>query len=204
MHRRTDEKEARPDSHHQSRREYDLLAQLDEAAIRRLGNQLFPIIKSLPGVHLFSAEDIEELRNDALLITLQKITTGQFKFQEHSPLGYAAGVARKLMANKGRKKKLATIPIEKDNIPTDLDPEQYYLAKEYQQTIGRLLDRLGGRCAQLIRLKYYDNLRDQEILDRKLTAYTSLDSLKSKRSQCLKKLLRLINETGMEKTDLLP
>src|SRR5690606_16084221 len=68
---------------------YQALKALDPAAIRYLADALNVSIKRLPNIYFLSREDIEELRNDAILITLKKLQDGSFQFQEYDPLAYA-------------------------------------------------------------------------------------------------------------------
>ena len=175
---------------------FESLKSLDRQAIRHMSNRLLVAIKALPGIYHFQKEDIEELRNDALLITLKKITSEEFVFQDYDPLSYAMGVARKLFANMIRKRKLNTIPLQEFDKASDINPEKYYLQKEAETVLGKLLKTVGENCEKIIRLKYYDNMKDQEVIDKKMSIYSTVNSLKNKRSQCLKKLSELVKEKG--------
>lgn len=170
---------------------FEGLKAADPNAIRLLSRRLDQYIPTLQGIYLLQKQDIEELRNDVILLTLQKLQDGAFQFRDLELVSYALAVARKLLANRLRKRSLDTVPLENYDGVDDLNPERYYLMKEFESKIGSLLSSLGENCEKTIRLKYYDNLKDQEVIDRKLTNYNSVDSLKNKRSQCLKKLATL-------------
>ncbi|MEZ4954024.1 MAG: hypothetical protein R2825_10660 [Saprospiraceae bacterium] len=178
------------------------LKELDGAAIRHLSEKLSVLIKSIPNIYLLQKEDIEELKNDAILVTLKKMEEGTFVFQDYDPVTYCMAVSRKLLANLLRKRKLDTVPIDNNDVVADFNPEKYLLQKETELEIGKLLKGLGENCEQVIRLKYYDNLRDQEVVNQKTTIYNTVDSLKNKRSQCLKKLAALVKEKGYSFSDL--
>lgn len=178
------------------------LKELDGAAIRLLSVRLSGLIKSLPNIYLLQKEDIEELKNDAILVALKKMEDGEFVFQDYDPVTYCMAVARKLLANLLRKRKLNTVPIENNDAIADFNPEKYLLQKETELEIGKLLKGLGENCEQVIRLKYYENLRDQDVVNQKTTIYNTVDSLKNKRSQCLKKLAALVKEKGYSFLDL--
>lgn len=175
---------------------YEALKQLRSEAILHLSNRLEKSVKSLNGVYLLTNEDIEEVRNDAILITLKKITEGLYQYQNYSPLSYTMAVFKNLLNNRLRKKKQATT--ELTNVEyVDFSPEEYYIRKEKEVELGEILKSLGDNCEQIIRLKYYDQFKDGEIISNKLSAYSTVDSLKSKRSQCLKKLAKLVRQTGV-------
>lgn len=189
-----------PDTFSDKKTFFEALRTLAPKAIRHLSEKLLPLIHSVGGVYLLSREDIEELNNDAILITLQKLQDGSFQFQDYDPVSYALGVTRMLVANRLRKKNLNTVPmdgVKQEMDGVEVDPEQYYLHKESEKTIGQLLDLLGNNCKQIIRLKYYDNFKDQEVIDRQLSPYSTVDSLKNKRSQCLRKLSELVKHKGL-------
>lgn len=180
---------------------FKALERQDPVAIRYLSDRLSYSIKSLPGVYHFLKEDIEELKNDALLILLKKITNGEFVYQEYDPLSYALAVSRRLFANLVRKKRLNTVPVEDYDQAADFSPDEYLHQKEMELKLGTLLSQVGENCEKILRLKYYDNLKDQKIVDRNLAPYTSVDSLKNKRSQCLKKLSQIVKSNGVSLTD---
>jgi RNA polymerase sigma factor (sigma-70 family) len=182
------------------------LALLEAPAIRELSRQLEHAIKnSLYNSYLLPPEDIEELRNDAIVITLQKMADGSFLFQGNAPATYAASVARNLLANRLRKQKQGTTTLkQEDQQPAaDLDPEQYFVQKETENALGELLNLLSENCQKVIRLKYYDNLPDREVIERQLTSYTTVDSLKNKRCQCLKKLETIAKNQGLSLDDFI-
>ncbi|MEZ4961853.1 MAG: sigma-70 family RNA polymerase sigma factor [Saprospiraceae bacterium] len=176
---------------------FDALGRAEPAAIRLLSQKISYGVNRAASNAGLPPEDAEELVNDAIVITITNIKEGKFQFMEFSPATYAAGVARKLVANQIRTKKPPSK--ELDNLPlaSDLDPESYLKDKERQSIVGQLLEKLGDTCQQLLKMKYFTHLRDQEIIDRQLAAFTSINSLKSKRSQCLKQLAGIAAEAGI-------
>lgn len=176
---------------------FDALGRAETPAIRQLAAKITFVVQQAAAQAGLTPQDAEETLNDAVVITISNIRDGRFQFMDFSPATYAAGVARKLIANRIRAKKPATL--EPDNLPllSDLNPETYLHDKERQTLVGQLLKRLEETCRQLIQLKYFNTLRDEEIIDRQLTPFTSVNSLKSKRSQCLKRLAGLALEAGI-------
>jgi RNA polymerase sigma factor (sigma-70 family) len=174
---------------------YQALLRQDAAAIRQLSQRIKPVLNQLTGAYHLSREDIEEWLNDAIVVTLQKIANGEYEFKNYDPATYAVAVARLLLANRLRKKKLPAEPLDGQEKLPGFDPEAWLLQKEQEQILANLLEQTGEDCTQLIRLRYYDNLHDEEVISQKLTRYTTVDSLKNKRSQCLKKLAALARKT---------
>jgi DNA-directed RNA polymerase specialized sigma subunit len=96
-----------------------------------------------------------------------------------------------------RTKKPRHEALEDFETTSDINPEAYLNNKELEQLVGKLLGKLEENCRQLLRLKYFENLRDKEIVEQNLTSYSSTTSLKSKRNQCMNKLIEIANETGL-------
>ena len=167
---------------------YNGLEKQDASAIKFLQSKILIFLENRRGWAKFTHSDIEELANDAILITLQKIQQGKFKFQGHSPVTYTKVIAENLLKNFARKKYLPTVQIETTPIAIDAEVETYLINKEIELEIGKALNRLNENARQLIKLKYYDGLSDAEIIEKKLTIYTTVDSLKNRRCRCMKKL----------------
>lgn len=177
----------------------DSIRELDQNAIRHLHQELTSAVKSVKGIYLLSREDIDELKNDALLITIRRLQEGLVLFDGTSVVGYARGVMVKLLQNHLRRRQLETVELLDHDQHSDFDPEAYLLQKETESEIGRLLKSLGGVCEKIIRLRYFDNIRDQEVVDLQLVAFSNVDSLKSKRCSCLKKLADIAKKKGITK-----
>ncbi len=176
---------------------YHALGRAAPAAIRALAGKISYDVKQATLQAGFTVEDAEEIVNDAVVITISNIQNQSFLFAEFSPAAYANGVARKLLANRIRTKKPRQQELEDTTPAKDFNPETYLNNKELETTIGKLLGKLEENCRKLLRLKYFDNLRDKEIVEQKLTPYTSTTSLKSKRNQCLNKLIELAKAAGI-------
>ena len=176
---------------------FEALGRADPAAIRQLAVKIATGVQQASARAGLSPQDAEETLNDAIVITISNIRDGKFQYMEFSPATYASAVARKLIANRIRVKKPAAQELDSLPLLSDMNPETYVQDKERQQLVGQLLERLEEPCRQLIQLKYFNALHDQEIVDQQLTPFTSVNSLKSKRSQCLKKLTGLAREAGI-------
>ena len=177
---------------------FDALRNAETKAIRQLAAKISFGAKQAARNAQLSAEDTEELINDALVITIKNIRLGKFQFQNISPTSYALGVIRKLIANRIRSKKPATAPLSGTENLVDFSPDEYFRKKELEQLLKRLLSKLGATCQKIIQLKYYEGRKDAEIINQKLVDFSSINSLKSKRSQCLKNLIQIAK--GLDKS----
>jgi RNA polymerase sigma factor (sigma-70 family) len=178
---------------------YDALGKADVSSIHLLVEKISTDINSMAKRAGLSPEDIEELVNDVVVVTIFGIRKGKFQFMDLHPASYALGVARKLIANRVKKNKLRTEELHQNlAVYSDFSPDAYLKKKERQLLVGALLDKIGDVCRQLLRLKYYEHLRDKEIIEKGLTSYNTVGALKSKRSQCLKKLAEIAKQEGAE------
>lgn len=175
---------------------FDALGQADSDAIRFLAQKISYSIRQSAFKARLAAEDVEELINDAIVITIGNIQQGKVQFMDYSPVAYALGVSRRLMANRIRSKKPPTEELDQVHLASDFNPEVYLKNKEQEKIIGQLLAKLEENCRLLIRLKFFHQKKDREIIEEKLSPYHSVDTVKSKRSQCLKKLARLATAAG--------
>jgi len=176
---------------------YKALGRAEPVAIRALAGKLAYDVRQATQHAGLTAEDAEELLNDAVVITITNIQNQAFQFADFSPAAYANGVVKKLIANRLRTKKPRQEALEDNFFASDFDPEVYLSNKELESIMGKLLSSLGENCQQLLRLKYFDNLRDKEVVEQKLAPYTTTTSLKSKRSQCLNKLIEIAKSAGL-------
>jgi hypothetical protein len=60
--------------------------------------------------------------------------------------------------------------------------------------VRQLLGNLGQPCEQVVRLHHIEGYSDEEVVNQKMTKYSTTDSLKMKRSDCMKKLIQLAQQ----------
>ncbi len=176
---------------------YEALGRAETPSIKLLAEKIGYNVRQTALQARLSPEDAEELLNDAVVITIANIRNGKFQFTEFSPVTYAKGVVRKLIANRLRSVKPESEAIGDLHLPSDLDADIYLQDRERQAIVGKLLNQMGESCRVLIHMKYFNQLKDEEIIHQGLTIYTSVGSLKSKRSQCLKKLAEIARQAGI-------
>jgi RNA polymerase sigma factor (sigma-70 family) len=164
--------------------QWNALKQKNNRAITSLLKEIIPLAKNWASGHKINAQDTEELINDAVLICLKKLQKGNFEWQETPTMAYAFSVFKYLAMNHLRKKQLRVVPLF-DTLPTFTTSEENEEEASIMQVIT---EEIGPGAAQIIRLYYFQYYSDAEVVDQQLTSYTSVNALKSKRSQLLKRL----------------
>lgn len=177
---------------------FEQLGQANTHAIKKLAQKIRPDIQQSVQQSQLPLQDIEEIMNDAIVITIKAIRKGTFEFQSYHPAAYAKGVAKKLIANRIRSKKPRTETLEHVYLHSEFHPDLYMKDKERQAIVGQLLDGMCEGCRKILQLKYFHAYKDREIIEQQLSPYTTVNALKSKRSQCLKKLATLAKKAGIK------
>jgi RNA polymerase sigma factor (sigma-70 family) len=171
---------------------FEALKKQEPSAIVELRDRIWPALlrwgKSAGTPNI----DLEEIVQDALVLSLRKIESGQYQFLGTDPAAFTAVIAQNLLRNFLRKKQPHLNEIGEWDKPADDDIETYLNGKDIRRQIAELMEKIPGNCRNLLRLHYFDELDDKEILARKLTTYSTIESLRSKRCECLKKLAMLM------------
>lgn len=168
---------------------YYQLKTLDPAAVSLLceGIKLHLQLKKYRKTAL--AEDLEELANDAAVLVLRKICDGSYSFFGVSPMCFAQRVADNLLRNFCRKKQWNCLELNDSIVPFQQpEVEAYFTQEELKNQVENALSKLSEPCQLVIRLKYFEDLKDEEIVGRGLAPHRSTDSLKSARCRSLKQL----------------
>lgn len=170
---------------------YQGLVALDNQAILCLQTKASPMVRKIGRNMGLDREQTEEILNQSTLIFLQKIEKGAYEFKGHAPTTYLVEVAKRLAMAKVRRKKPNNEPLE-DHHHRDLsDFEEMERQKSSADLVRRFLGKVGEACAQVIRLHHIDGYSDDEVITRGFTAYSTINSLKMKRSTCMKKLIEI-------------
>lgn len=171
---------------------FDGLARIETAAICCLQEKSRGTIWSYGKMRGLGDHDLEEVLEDATVIFLEKIGNGAYEFLGMTPVTYHVEIAKRLVLKRAEKRRLPHIDI--DLVPVNGDDEigNYYEQKALEEKVTKLLGQLGENCREVIRLRYYERLPDAEVIEKKLTPYSSVGSLKVKRSECLGKLQSMV------------
>ena len=167
----------------------------DERAIMCLQTKAWPMImKQIRGFGL-SQQQGEEILNRSTLVMLQKIESGSYQFQGNAPTSYLIEVAKRMAmaearkSNKHQHQALEDAPL--DQLTDFAENERKQAAADM---VRQLLGKLNEACAQVIRLHHIDGYSDDEVVKNKMTPYSTVNSLKMKRSGCMKKLIKIAQE----------
>lgn len=158
-------------------------------AIHYLYNRIMSPVMKLAKRNQLNEEWAEELINDCIVLFISKIKEGHFVYQNIDPIHYVMELARKNLNNYKRKSiKYSTNELDDQFETSDTDIIDL---EDVCRQLNMLLKKLDPNCERLIRLKYIDELKDSEIIEKAYTQYTTINALKNKRAQCFKKLVEL-------------
>ncbi len=163
----------------------------DSAAIVCLQIKAEPSVRKWVKNFGLTADRSEDILNRATLIFLQKIECGQYQFQGNAPTTYLLEIAKNLLRMATRERKRAADSLENHHHLADPTVEIDREKQEATELVRHLLGQLGEPCATVIRLQHIEGYSDEEVVNQRLTRYSTVDSLKMKRSDCMKKLIEL-------------
>lgn len=167
------------------------LVQLDNQAILCVQSKALNSARKFAKQYQLPDSEVDDILNQSTLIFLRKIKEGSYVFQGHSPSSYLVEVIKRVSMTSARKISHNTESIENQYHLEDPDQETNQKRLEAAELVGGLLQHLGEPCEQVIRIYHIDGYSDEEAVQQGLTRYTTIDSLKMKRSDCMKKLIQL-------------
>ncbi len=130
-----------------------------------------------------------EVLNDASIIVLKKIREPGFTLLSAKLSTYFIEIVKNVVLNKTRGRQFAgNDSLDDQHHLSDQSVEEYYARKENIELINRLLNDIALPCSAIIRLKYLDGYADEEVVQQQLVPYSTVESLRVKRSDCMKKL----------------
>lgn len=171
------------------------LAREEGEAVRCLSSKISGSVFQIGKSFRLVDDDIEELHCDCIMIFIDKIRTGKYEYTGNEPATYVIEVAKRRVYHYARK--------AGQSATNDLDPnfdradEPEWDALEQVELLEKLLTRLNDNCQKLIRLKYLEEQKDKDVIEQKLTQYSTVDALKNHRAQCMKKLTELAAQSRL-------
>lgn len=177
---------------------FEGLKNTDNAAILYAQIKVLPAVKKLVKGYGLPAMQVDEVLNQSTLILLRKITDGSYQFQNKAPTTYLVEIARRvaLMATRNNKRTTDSLDNHYDLLDEEIQTQQ--ARQEAAEQVAHLLGKIGSPCDTIIRLKYIDGYTDEEIVNQRFTKYSTVDSLKVKRSDCMKKLTQIAQQVAQE------
>lgn len=168
---------------------YEGLLREERAAIQCLYAKVSGSIFKIGAAHGLTPDDIEELICDCITLCLQKIKTGQFVFQGYHPATYTLEIAKNRAKNI-RRSIYRHISVDLEAAENQVE-ETSFSSFADTEILTKMMDQLDESCRKLVQLKYLEGMRDKEIIDQKLTQYSTVDALKNNRARCMKKLVEI-------------
>lgn len=139
-----------------------------------------------------SEDYIQDIIHDGLILFIRKIQDGSYDLAISAPQTFLTGICRNLALNVLKaKKNILTTELEDFNHPSVDTTQEALNANDAIRVVGRMLDEIGSPCKELITLKYLEGYTDEEQIAMKLTSFSSQESLRVSRSQCMKKIALL-------------
>jgi DNA-directed RNA polymerase specialized sigma24 family protein len=173
---------------------FEALKKMDNAAILCIQTKAMPSVRKFVQQFGLSTDLADEVLNQSTLIFLRKIQEGGYQFQGNAPSTFLIEIGRRVALGMTRSKKHHHESIENHlNIP-DEDLEKSGQAGESAALVRQFLAQLGEPCNAIIRLHHIEGYTDEEVVKHGLTRYSTTDSLKVKRSDCMKKLIQIAQQ----------
>ncbi len=161
----------------------------DSRAIQCILNQVEKACMKMIKQIGLSNDKFPDILHDGLLLFIKKIQNRIYDPSQSSPNSYLIGICKYLALNASRsKKEITTLDLEERYQLISEEASDYSGVFERYKLLERLLAEMGSPCNELIRIKYIDGYPDEEQIKLKLTKYSSHESLRVSRSQCMKKL----------------
>ena len=152
----------------------------------------FPKIKTMITRFGGTSDDAKDVFQDGVIVLYRKIKTGDFE-PNGNPEGFLYTMCRNLWLNKMKRDSKMAHPTK---LP-DLEDEnanvlQHFQLKEKEDQIKGIFEKLGDRCAKLLKMTYLLHYNTEEIA--KEMELSSTDVVKTTKSRCKSKLMELLEE----------
>lgn len=170
---------------------FEGLKRLDNSAILCVQAKALPMAHKFARQYGLEANAAEEVLNQGTLIFLRKIQDGSYQFQGHAPSTYLVEIIRRVALMQTRNLKKPHETIDNHHDLHDQDVEAAQRRQESAELVRQFLGQMGDQCETVIRLHHIDGYTDDEVVRQGWTRYTTTDSLKIKRSDCMKKLIQI-------------
>lgn len=136
--------------------------------------------------------DIEDIFQDSCIVLMQKVKEGKFNITgEHSVFKFlvkiginnACNFIRKYRPLTSKEEVTVTLNLHDDNQDVELSVDEQQQAQD--EFLDRAFDSLPDTCKAIFKKFYWERKSMDEIAD--IIGYNTADSVKSKKSNCMKK-----------------
>lgn len=163
----------------------------DNSAFEYLFNNSIPIVSKLIIPRGASKDDVKDLIQESLIITYEKIVSGEFK-GESNVLTFLVAIC-KFRWNKYSeriKSKQTTLNSYENLMNLAYEDDQEEEISNRAKYAAELLTKSTDKCKEILVAYYYDNLSMEEIALK--LGYTNADNVKNQKYKCLEKLRKNI------------
>ena len=170
------------------------LKNLNNSAILCVQAKAMPSVRKFVHQYGLPTDNADEVLNQSTLIFLRKIEDEAYQFQGNAPSSFLIEIARRVALGMTRSKKNTHESIDNHLEIADQALEDSQRKSESADLVRRFLGQMGEPCESVIRLYHIDGYSDDEVVKQGWTRYTTTDSLKIKRSDCMKKLIQIAQQ----------
>lgn len=163
----------------------------DDKALGFLYKACLPKIKRMVYRLGGTNDDAKDVFQDGVLVLYRKIRGEGMVYENIEAFFFT--LCRNLWINKLRRERKMLHPEvlpEREDVQADI--HHHMMVKEYNKGLEELFDRLGERCAQLLKLVYVRQMRPEEIV--REMDMSSTDVVKTTKNRCKNKLVELLDE----------
>ncbi len=163
----------------------------ENRAIQFILQKLTPPARRLAQKYGLSSQDFEEALHDTLLIFLKKIKDEKYCPTQSRPAAFAFGIYRNVLANYATyiyryRRRFSATDVFPENLKnnTDLTFEN----ADSQEFLELLLLQLEPKMQAPLRLKWLEGYSDKEIIAKKMSHFSTVNSLKNRRKEAMQQL----------------
>lgn len=161
-----------------------------EKVVQHLYQTSFPKIRSYIVSRGGSREDARDVFQDTVMVFFRKVTDGLISEEGMNVPAYLMNMAKNRWIDKIRRDQ--KIQYTDEYYPFDdrsnNDVQEHTLDKERSAIIDQVLDSLGERCSELLRLVIFYDMSMKEIADK--MKFSGEDSAKTQHYKCRQKLIQ--------------
>lgn len=171
----------------------DLMRRGDEEALVMLYRTNRRPVKAYVMRNNGSADDAEDMLQEALVILWQRVRAGKFEYAAKLDTFVFATVKNMWLRRLARMRREAPILVDPEGHAGD-DPSalENLIETERSTAVHEALDRLGKPCRELLLLFYWEELSMEEIAGR--LGFANADTVKAKKYQCKKALQGMLKD----------
>jgi len=171
---------------------HELLRGNDREVLNYLYKSCLPKIKSLVSKLGGNMDDAKDVFQDGVVIMYRKIKLGDF-LELENPDAFLYTICRNIWLNKMKKdSKMMHVERMPDRVDDQADIQRQWDMKEREAQLMGVFEKLGDKCARLLRFVYIKQLKPEVIaLELEMA---STDVVKTAKNRCKNKLQDLIQE----------